>query len=90
MSNLEILAESFESFIPSNTDKKGRVMGFVVGLREVENTGECYAWVQRSVKTSEGFADFGVPQRSRKFPSLESAKAWAYGEAKERAAKLVA
>lgn len=90
MNTIETLGESFETFIPSNTDKKGRVFGYVVGIREVIGSDECYAWVQRSVKTSDGFTDFGVSQRSKKFASLAQAKVWAYRTAKERAAREAA
>jgi len=83
----ETLAESFETFIRTGIDK-GRVFGYVVGLREVLNSGECYAWVQKSVETRDGWKDFGPYQRSRKFPSLAAAKSWAYQTARERASRI--
>ncbi len=82
--NTEILGELFESFTPTDT-KDGKTFGFTVVLREVTNTGECYARVQRAVQTKESFKDYGVFQRSRKFPSLKEAKSWAYKTAQERA-----
>ena len=82
----EHFAEAFESFIPASKDTKGRVFGYVVGLREVIGSGECYAWVQKSVLTSEGWKDWGATQRSKKFPSLAAAKFWAYSTARARAA----
>lgn len=91
MSNhTETLADSFETFIRTNIDSKGRVFGYVVGLREVVGTGEYYAWVQRAVETKKGFEDFGVSQRSKKFRNLQEAKSWAYRTAKERAEKVAA
>lgn len=86
----ETLADSFETFIRTNVDSKGKVFGYVVGLREVVGTGECYAWVQRSVETKDGFKDFGVFQRSKKFRNLQEAKSWAYRTAKDRAEKVAA
>ena len=83
----ETLAESFETFVRTNIDN-GRVMGYVIGLREVIETNECYAWVQRSVETKDGWKDYGVVQRSRKFPTTAAARAWAYSTAKERASRI--
>jgi hypothetical protein len=80
----EILGELFQSFTPTDT-KDGKTFGFTVVLREVTNTGECYARAQRAVQTKESFKDYGVFQSSRKFPSLKEAKSWAYKTAKERA-----
>lgn len=82
----EIYGETFEHFEASNRDEKGRVFGYVVGLRENVTTGKWSAWVQRSIKTKDGFKDFGVAQRSREFDSLSQAKTWAYSTRKERAA----
>lgn len=81
------LKEPFETFIPQGKDSKGRIVGYVVGLRESADDAQCYAWVQRSIKTADGWKDFGAPQRSKLFPTLEAAKAWAYATAKERAAR---
>lgn len=83
----EVFDDAFETFIPTNS-KDGRVFGYVVGLREVLNTGKCYAWVQRSIQTKQGFEDFGTRQRSRRFDSLQCAKKWAYAEAESRASKV--
>jgi len=86
----EQLGEAIEVFTRTNVDSKGRVFGYIVGLRKVLNTNECYAWVQRGVETKEGFKDFGVVQRSKKFPSYQSAKNWAYSTQKERIEKIAA
>ena len=86
MANNEQLGEIFEQFLPSDTDSKGRSFGYVVGLREILESGECYAWVQRAIQTEDGFEDFGRSQPSKKFPSLQAAKAWAFSTARERAA----
>lgn len=83
----EQLDDAFETFIRTGIDSKGRTVGYVVGLREVLTTGECYAWVQYSVSAEDGWKDFGPVQRSRKFATLEAAKTWAYATAKERSVK---
>lgn len=82
------MGEMFETFIRAGQDSKGRVVGYIVGLREVIETGEFYAWVQKAIELKDGFKDFGVSQRSRKFENLNYAKAWAYAEAKKRISKL--
>lgn len=88
MSDNELkLGDMFETFKPTMVDAKGRVFGYVIGLREVLDTGECFAWVQKSVKTTDGWKDFGVVQPSKRFPSVAAASAWAYATAKERASK---
>lgn len=84
------LGEIFETFLPTNTDSKGRVFGYVVGLREILATGEHYAWVQRSIRTADGWKNYGSFQRSKKFPSLAAARTWAYATANERAQKAAA
>lgn len=81
------LAEPFETFLPCGVDSKGRQTGYVVGLREDLDTHECYAWVQKSIKTADGWKDFGPTQRSKKFPSLDAARTWAYTTAKARGQK---
>lgn len=88
MATNEILGEAFETFLRSGVDSKGRTVGYVVGLREVANGSGCYAWVQKSIMVnSTDWKDFGATQRSRRFPDMASAKAWAYHAAKARAAK---
>ena len=78
------LAEAFETFLPFGIDNKGRQTGYVVGLREDLDTKECYAWVQKSIKTPGGWKDFGPTQRSKKFRNLSAARTWAYATAKVR------
>jgi len=96
--NSEILGETFECFMRSDEDSKGRVFGFIVGLRAVVadgviygksvKAGQCYAWVQRGIEVrNDGFKDFGATQRSKLFTSKEEAKRWAYSTAKERIQK---
>ena len=82
------LGEAFETFVPANkADDKGRQIGFVVGLRD--NGSDFYAWVQNARYTGNGqWADFGAPQRSRRFDSLAAANSWAYSTARSRIAKL--
>ena len=80
--------DMFETFKPTMLDAKGRVVGYVVGLREVVDTGECFAWVQKSIKTADGWKDFGRSQPSKRFPNFAQASAWAYSTANERASKL--
>ena len=82
----EQMGEIVEQFIRTEQDKAGRVFGYIVGLREVLSTGECYAWVQRAIEVKHGFKDFGPRQRSKKFPSVAAARSWAFATAKERAA----
>lgn len=82
----EQMGEIVEQFVRAEQDKAGRVFGYVVGLREVLSTGECYAWVQRAVEVKHGFKDFGPRQRSKKFPSVSAARAWGFATAKQRAA----
>lgn len=83
----EQLGEIVEQFIRTEQDKAGRVFGYIVGLREVLSTGECYAWVQRAVEIKHDFKDFGPRQRSKKFPSVAAARAWGFATAKARAAE---
>ena len=79
--------EPFETFIDSGKfDAKGRKIGFTVGLND--NGKEFGAWVQSARGTKTGFSDFGVPQRSRTFPTQADATRWAYATARERIAKL--
>ena len=91
--NDEIFGQTYEQFIRSDVDSKGRVFGFIVGLRDVVKdseflkAGQCCAWVQRGIETKDGFKDFGACQRSKVFRNKEEAKRWAYGTAKERASK---
>ena len=84
-------AEATESFIGTGKfDPKGREIGFTVGLSDnIKNGGsEYFAWVQASRKINGNFSDFGVPQRSRAFPTQEAATNWGFATAKERAAKV--
>ena len=95
-----VLGETYEQFMRSDVDSKGRVFGFIVGLRDVVKDGEhygvkvkagqCYAWVQRGLEIKQGFEGFGATQRSKLFGTKEDAKRWAYGTAKERCAKRAA
>lgn len=79
--------EALESFVGSGKiDAKGREIGFTVGLND--NGTDFAAWVQSARRTKAGFADFGVPQRSRNFATQRAATAWAYATARERIAKL--
>lgn len=79
----------FQTFLRSNKiDEKGRIKGYIIGLREVN--GLFYAWVQcgRMLPDLSDFSDFGATQRSKGFKSMQSAKDWAYTEAKRRLANL--
>lgn len=79
--------EAFETFLPSNKkDSKGRLIGYIVGLRD--DGVNFYAWVQNSRMVNGNFSDFGVVQRSKCFASQEAANRWAYATAKQRIAKL--
>ena len=79
--------EPLEAFIGSGKfDSKGREVGFTVGLND--NGTDFAAWVQSSRGTKEGFADFGVPQRSRNFKSQSDATNWGYRTARERISAL--
>ena len=79
-------SNTYETFYPQARDDQGRLLGYVVGLRELD-TGECYAWVQRVIRVEAGtWKNRGAFQRSRQFPSLQAAQAWAYPEAKRRMA----
>ena len=82
------LSEPFETFIPSDIDCQGRQLGYAVAFREDLDSGECWAWVQRSMQTAPcEWKDWGARQRPRKFPSLVQARTWAYDAAKKRASK---
>ena len=79
--------EAFETFLPSHKkDSKGRLIGYIVGLRD--DGVNFYAWVQNSRMVNGNFSDFGVVQRSKCFKSQEAANRWAYATAKQRIAKL--
>lgn len=81
------MSEAFETFLRSGkVDSKGRHIGYIVGLRELEDG--VYAWVQNARCVAGVFNDFGVRQRSRKFSSMEQANKWAYATAKQRIANL--
>jgi len=84
----EFMGELFEVFMGSGKfDDKGREIGWTVGLRD--NGIDYHAWVQSARRPKNGeFHDFGVPQRSKKFDSLDASKRWAYATAKARIAKL--
>lgn len=67
-------------------DKKGREIGYVVGLN---NNGITFAaWVQNARRVNGEWKEFGVMQQSKTFASQEAATKWAYQTAKERIAKL--
>lgn len=93
---MEIFGETFEQFVRTDVDAKGRVFGFIVGLRNViaDNeflkAGQCCAWVQRGIQTKDGFKDFGSQQRSKVFPSRDAAKAWAKATLEKRKQKYAA
>lgn len=95
---METFGETFEQFVRTDVDAKGRVFGFIVGLRDVVadneflKAGQCCAWVQRGIETDMGlgFKDFGVVQRSKPFPSREAAKAWAKATLAKRKEKYAA
>jgi hypothetical protein len=78
------LDETFETFLRLGIDKKGRVVGYVVGLRPAINSPICYAWVQKSIETKDGWKNYGVAQRSKMFKTVAEANRWAYQTAKER------
>ena len=81
------MSEIFETFMRSGkVDSKGRHIGYIVGLREMDDG--VYAWVQNGRSTPNDFIDFGVRQRSRRFDSMAQATKWAYATAKQRIAKL--
>lgn len=79
--------EMFETFLPSHKkDAKGRLIGYIVGLRD--DGANFYAWVQNARKVNNDFFDFGVIQRSKCFASQAEATRWAYETAKQRLAKI--
>ena len=83
----QIMTEAFETFLSSpKKDSKGRVIGYIVGLRD--DGVNFYAWVQNARMTNGNFFDFGVIQRSKCFASQDAATRWAYATAKQRIAKL--
>jgi hypothetical protein len=90
MATTNVLGEVFETFVPAKkVDDKGRVIGFVVGLRD--NGSDFYAWVQNARQTGNGeWIEFGTTQRSRKFASQTAATSWAYSTARARIQKLQA
>lgn len=82
-----MMNEALETFLRSTkTDAKGRIIGYIVGLRD--DGVNFYAWVQNARMTNGNFYDFGVIQRSKCFTSQEAATRWAYATAKQRIAKL--
>jgi hypothetical protein len=82
------MSEIFETFLRSGKcDAKGRHIGYIVGLREMDDG--VYAWVQNGRCIDGYFGNFGVIQRSRRFETMEQANRWAYKTAKERLAKLI-
>lgn len=82
-----VFGEKYEQFNRSDVDAKGRVFGFIVELQDNLTTGECIARVQRGIQTKDSFKKFGALQPKKVFKNKEDAKRWAYGTAKERAAK---
>lgn len=87
MTSTPTLGDTFETFVSANKrDTKGRMIGYVVGLRD--NGIDFYAWVQNArYVEGGGWIEFGTPQRSKLFTSLEASRAWAYATARERIAK---
>lgn len=83
---MEQMHEAIETFAHGYKAPDGHIYGWVVGLKEVIGTGECYAWVQKARRNkSGGWQDFGVCQRSKKFTSVALANTWAFAEAAKRA-----
>lgn len=81
--------EIFEAYVRSGRyDSKSREIGYVVGLRD--NGADFRAWVQNARRVNGEWAEFGVQQRSKSFPSQAAATAWAYATANDRIAKLKA
>lgn len=77
----------FEEFVTaSKVDSKGREIGFIVGIKDVDGTP--YAWVQNARRVDGVASDFGTLQRSRPFATAAAAKTWAYSTARERIANL--
>jgi hypothetical protein len=72
----ETLDEIYEEFHPVS-EKGGRVFGYCFGFRAVVAGGSgVYAWCQYSVRSLDGFKDFGTRQRSQKFENVAAARAW--------------
>jgi hypothetical protein len=69
-------------------DSKNREVLYVRGHREELSTGKCYAWVQNARRVKGEVVEFGVPQRSKLFPSTEAALRWTLQTANERTSKL--
>ena len=68
-------------------DSKGREIGWIVGLNN--NNVNFAAWVQNARKVNGEWKEFGVQQRSKYFPSQETATAWAYATAQVRRHKFL-
>ena len=85
---MSTVTEIFETFIDSNKmDVKGREIGYIVYLYEVNGT--FYAAVQQGRRTSNwAYTRYGASQNAKPFASLAAAKAWAYSTAKARIAGL--
>jgi hypothetical protein len=79
--------EIYEQFLGTGCkDSKGREIGYIVGFND--NNTEFFAWVQNARKLNGEWKQFGVPQRSKSFPTQEAANRWAYATAKQRIAKV--
>jgi len=77
------LGEIFQNFMSTGKrDSKGRMIGYVVGLRD--NGTDFYAWVQNTRRIDGEWVEFGFQQRSRRFDSQQAATTWAYKTARER------
>lgn len=83
------LSEIFEHHEPAGkNDDKGRQIWFIRGHRKNEVTGECYAWVQNARRVKGEVKEFGVPQRSKLFPSVATALVWSKATVADRVSKL--
>ena len=81
------LGEITESYVRSGRyDSKDREIGYIVGLRD--DGTNFYAWVQNARRVDGQWKEFGVQQRSKRFPTQDEATRWAYATAQERISKL--
>jgi len=79
--------EIFKNFLGTGVvDTKGREIGFAVVFRD--NGTDFRAYVQNTRCIKGEWSEFGVPQKSRSFPSQEIATAWAYATAQVRCHKV--
>lgn len=83
------LGEITEQYLNSGKrDAKGRFIGYIVGFRD--DGINFYAWVQAARCVNGYWTDFGVRQRSQRFPSQAAATRWAFAVANARLAKIKA